>query len=189
MLKSVTCRFLALLACLVLCASMAAAGDISATLKPDVSSIKPGEEITLNGEVRHPGTDLDGTLLQLRIETDPKTEGIEEPLITAINGEEMDSEWWDSEMGLLEEETLGDLLRVSGKWTVPEDASFNKAKITLSVLCADGSVYTASCELENAQPTIFVHGLTVLQLASILLVILSAVCGIWLLLHRRKKTD
>lgn len=186
MLKSVAYRFLALLACLALCASVAAAADISASLKPDVSTFKPGEEITLNGEVRHPGTDLDGTLLQLRIETDPKAEGIEEPLITAINGEEMDSEWWDSEMGLLEEETLGDLLRFSGKWTVPEDAAFKTAKITLSVLCADGSVYTASCELENAQPVIDLHGLTVLQLTAILLAVIAAVCGLWFLLRRKK---
>lgn len=186
MLRSVPSRFLAVLVCMVLFVSAAAAEDVSVILTADVSACRPGEEITLTGEILHQGTDLGGTLLQMTAETDPATEGISRPLITALNGEELDADWQDSELVLLEEETLGDLFRFSGKWTVPEDADFHTVKISLKVICADDSEYTASCGIENVQPVITMYGLTVLQLAAILAAVIAVICGIWFLLHRRK---
>lgn len=186
MLRSVPCRFLALLICLLLCVSMAAAEDVSASLTPDAETWKAGEVLTFSGEVRHPGTDLSYAGLILEIKTEPDAEDKGPAVITSVNGVEEDPDWWYSETWLGADDANGDMLRFSGQWTVPEGAQFNKATLMLSVIHEDAVVATAACEIENASPVINLHGLTVWQLAAILLAIIAVIIGIWFLLHRKK---
>ena len=186
MLRSVPCRFLALLVCVLLCFSMAAAEDVSASLTPDAETWKAGEVFTFSGEVRHPGTDLSYAGLILEIKTEPDAEDKGSVVITSVNGVEEDPDWWYSETWLGADDANGDMLRFSGQWTVPEGAQFNKATLTLSVIQEDAVVATAACEIENASPVINLHGLTVWQLAAILLAIIAVITGIWFLLHRKK---
>ncbi len=188
MLKSMPRRFLIIMICLLLCVSSAVAAEkIKATLTPSTTVWDPGEEITFTGEVRHKGRELGGAKLKLVIETDQEADDKGEPLITSINGEELDSGWWDSELILLESEAKGDLLRFSGRWTAPDGARFGKAVLTLYVILEDKTVATASFETNNTHPVIELKGLTVPETAVILLAVIAVIAGLWFLLHRRKE--
>ena len=186
MLRSVPSRFLAFLVCMLLCVSMAAAEDISASLTPDAETWKAGEVLTFSGEVRHPGTDLSYAGLVMEIRTEPDAGDKGSVVVTSVNGVEEDPDRWRNEMWLGADDANGDMLRFSGQWTVPEGAQFNKVTLTLSVIHEDAVVVTATCEIENASPVINLHGLTVWQLAAILLAIIAVITGIWFLLHRKK---
>ena len=187
MMKAVFRRFLAILICLLICVSGSTAEDISVILKPDADTWTNGEAFTFSGEVRHPGTDLSDAIIQMVIETDPDEEDKGQLVFTSINGVDEDPDWWDSELWLGEYETNGDLLRFTGTWTVPEGSKFNKAKLTVYLIRGDRTTSTASCEMENAHPEINLYGLSVLQLALILLAIIALITGIWFLLHRKKE--
>ena len=185
-LKAVFHRSLTILICLLTAVSAATAEDISITLNTDAKAWKNGEAFTFSGEVRHPGTDLSDAIIQVVVETDPDVEDKGQLVFTSINGVNENPDWWDSELGLDQYETNGDLLRFTGMWTAPEGSQFNKAKLTIYVIRGDGTTATASCEMENVNPVINLHGLSILSMTAILLAVIAAVTGTWFLLNRKK---
>ena len=126
--------FLAVMLCSVgACAQEA----VQVTVKNEEWSWEPGEVATFSGTVYGTPEVLNGTVLQVTIDAQPRGDEEERIVFTGVNGSRIKVRK-QSETYALKEEELSAEIPFTGSWFVPEGSMAFQAVVTVTVLSGTG---------------------------------------------------